>query len=147
MIEEARIVARIVDRAHRIVVCPAAPPQLGQVWVATDASCPYCSRPIAEHEEFLALDLKAPEPEECKCPPAVRYHALNCPRWPGLPRNSGKPAITLTDPAQLAEALDLLELWYARWQGYVSGTPNYMHQRTERLLVANDRTPQKGAHQ
>lgn len=114
--------ARIVSRAHRIMVCPAAPPQLGQVWVDVEANCPYCSRPMAEHEEFLALDLMAPEPAGIEQP--------------------------LSETAKnLIEALDLLELWYGRWLGRVAGTPRDMAPRTRRLLKANGRTPQTGVQQ
>lgn len=39
----------------------------------------------------------------------------------------------------LVEALDLLALWYSRWQGYTAGTPLEMHVRTAALLAAHGR--------
>jgi hypothetical protein len=47
------------------------------------------------------------------------------------------------NPADLGEALDLLALWYGRWQGFVAGTPDDMHLRTRDLLERTGRPPRK----
>lgn len=46
------------------------------------------------------------------------------------------PEVTMPDSmsADTREAVELLGLWYGRWQGFVVGTPARMHLRTRALL-------------
>jgi len=46
-------------------------------------------------------------------------------------------------PECLVEAVDLLGLWYGRWQGFVAGTPEEMHLRTARFLIRHGHPPRE----
>jgi hypothetical protein len=49
----------------------------------------------------------------------------------------------VAERTELDEALDLLALWFSRFQGYTAGTPEEMVVRTRTLLVLHDRPPRK----
>jgi hypothetical protein len=69
----------------------------------------------------------------------------------GVPDPPSEARLGLAMIPPMAEALDLLGLWYGRWTGMVVDTPDNMHLRTKQLLERFDRNVrepdlQKGGH-
>lgn len=75
--------------------------------------------------------------EIARCP----IHGLHGDRTECFECGGPVEQVAMVEVGVLGEALDLLALWYSRFQGFTAGTPESMVTRTTRMLTEGGRPP------